>query len=83
MTTKQTYSVTVNGQTMKRTTARTYTHAVVARCTDGTVEAVAWSGSFANAAKQLAVHQQTARMPGTIGRNRWDGPENLTVEPVT
>lgn len=79
MPAKQTYTATIDGQTISKTTSRIYTHAVYARCVDGTIEAVAWAGSLNNAAKALLDNCNSARIPGSIARNRWGGPQNLGI----
>lgn len=75
--TKQTYAVTVDGVTISKTTSRTYTHAVYAKCVDGSVEVVAWAGSIQNAAKALADNCKAACILGSNARIRWGGPQNL------
>ena len=79
---KRTLSVTVDGQTFTRTTAADYTHVVVARCVDGTVEALAWASSEKGAQSALRHNRVTASMKGTQGHARWGSPDNLSIVEV-
>ena len=76
---KQTVSVTVNGQTITKTTARSYSHAVVADCPDGVVRVLNWCGSYELAVKSLSHNRAIASIKGSIGQETWGGPENLSV----